>query len=426
MFVGALVAILAFVGTFLINRAITKNSNTDSPLETGIKAGEKKTSSSTDDTSSTTASTADDVLLPANSMLGKAADKIRLLETMIDYYYFEDVEDEKLQDGLYYGMVASLGDVYSTYFNEEEYAALMESSSGTYCGIGATVSQNAATMILTVVKPFVDCPAYNAGMLPGDIITAVDGEDVVGQDINLVVSKMKGEAGTKVTVTVFRESIEDYLDIEITRAQIDVPTIEYEMLEDDIGYIQISEFDEVTVPQYMAAIDDLEAKGMKGLIVDIRDNPGGLYDAVCKMLDRMLPEGTIIYTMDKYGNREDEYSTADQEFNLPLAVLVNGSSASASEIFAAAIQDYNKGTIIGTQTFGKGIVQSVFPLGDGTAVKLTNYFYYTPKGRKIHGEGITPDIVVELDEELRTKVVIEHDEDNQLKAAIEDVKSRMR
>lgn len=434
LFVGALVTALGISGGYLVYRSSRANSELFKnaiAAETGIagassEKGGSAGNSGTAGNSGANVSSEKDVQVSPDSLIGKAKDKVSVLETMIDYYYYEDVDDETLVNGMYYGLVDSLGDVYSTYYNEEEFDALMESSSGVYCGIGATVSQNSGSKILTIVKPFANCPAYNAGMLPGDIIVKVDGTDVVGMDINLVVGMMKGEEGTKVTVTVAREGEDDYIDLVITRARIEIPTIEYEMLPDKIGYISISEFDEITVPQYLSAIDDLEKQGMKGLIVDLRDNPGGLLDSVCKMLDRMLPEGTIVYTIDKYGNREDELSTADEEFNLPLAVLVNGNSASASEIYASAIQDYKKGTIMGTQSFGKGIVQSVIPLGDGTAVKLTNYFYYTPLGRKIHGEGVTPDILVELDEELRRQVVISHDEDNQLQAAIKEIKRQMK
>lgn len=295
----------------------------------------------------------------------------------------------------------------------------MESSSGTYCGIGSTVQQNVTTKIMTIVKPFVGGPAYEAGMLPGDIIYKVDGTDVTGMDINSVVAMMKGEEGTKVTVTVIREGVDDPIEMEITRRTVEVPTIEYEMLADDIGYVLISEFDDVTVDQFKDAIKTLKKNGMRALVIDLRDNPGGLLTAVVSMLDYMLPKGMIVYTEDKYGSRDEYRSTDEEVFDLPLAVIVNGNSASASEIFAAAIQDYKIGTIVGTTSFGKGIVQSVFPLSDGTAVKLTVSKYYTPNGRSIHGTGVTPDLEVDLLDELKKKVTIEHEEDNQLQAAIQ-------
>ncbi len=208
------------------------------------------------------------------------------------------------------------------------------------------------------------------------------------------------------------------MEFSITRRTIEVPTIEYEMLDNKIGYIAVSEFDEVTAEQFREAVADLEKQGQKGLIIDVRNNPGGLLTTVVDMLDRILPKGLIVYTEDKYGNKEEKFSTAKEEFKKPLAVLINGNSASASEIFAGAIQDYKVGTIVGTTSFGKGIVQSIIPLTDGTAIKVTVSKYYTPKGRNIHKIGIEPDVKEELKDDLRQKVVIEKNEDNQLQKAI--------
>ena len=330
----------------------------------------------------------------------------------------EDYETWYLRSILY-----ALDDPYSCYYTPQEYNELMESSNGTYCGIGALVSQNVKTGVITIVKPFVNGPAYEAGMLPGDIIYKVEGKEVTGVDISQVVSEMKGEKGTKVEVEVVREGEKSPLSLEITRDTVEVPTVEYKMLKDNIGYIYIMEFDEVTAKQFLDAVESLINQGMKGLVIDIRDNPGGLLETVVAMLDRILPEGLIVYTEDKNGQREEK--TSDKvEFNLPLAVLINGNSASASEIFAGAIQDYEKGVIVGTQSFGKGIVQSVIPLYDGSAVKMTVAYYYTPKGRNIHGIGITPDVEIELAEELSKKVVISEEEDNQLQKAVEIIKEK--
>jgi carboxyl-terminal processing protease len=294
----------------------------------------------------------------------------------------------------------------------------MESTTGTYYGIGAVVQQNMKTMYITIVKPYVDGPAYNAGMLPGDIIYMVDDVDVTGMDINNVVAMMKGPEGTQVKVTVVRDGEPDPVELIITRAQIEIETIEYEMLENDIGYILISGFEEPTPKQFKEAIEDLKKQGMKGLVLDLRDNGGGLLDAVVEMLDYILPKGMIVYTEDKYGNR-DEYKGTDKDvLELPMSVLINGNSASAAEIFAAAMQDYEAATLVGTTSFGKGIVQSILPLTDGTAVKITISRYFTPKGVCIHGEGVTPDIEVELKDELRQMVVIPKDQDNQLAVAI--------
>ncbi len=350
--------------------------------------------------------------------------KIKVLEKYIDQYFLEKVDKKAYADGIYKGLFKSLEDPYSTYYTAEEYAALQEATSGTYCGIGATVSQDSETGIITIVKPFVDGPAYKAGILPGDILYKVAGEEVTGEDISEVVTKMKGEKGTKVEIQVVRDKEVNPIKFKIKRDNIEVPTIAYEMLDNKIGYIAISEFDEVTSEQFRKAVNDLEEQGEKALVIDLRNNGGGRLEAVVDMLDRMLPKGMIVSTKDKNG-KGDEYKSSDKEqFNKPLAVLINGNSASASEIFAGAIQDYKLGTLVGTTSFGKGIVQSIIPLSDGTAIKLTTSKYYTPKGRNIHGTGIEPDVKIELDEAQKQKVVIEHKDDNQLQKAIEVVKKK--
>lgn len=347
--------------------------------------------------------------------------KLSFLQSLVDNYYLEDVKGISFEDGVYKGFIASLKDPYSTYYTAEEYSALMESSSGIYCGIGATVSQDMTTGIITIVKPFKGSPAYEAGILPGDIIYKVNGEEVTGEDLSEVVSKMKGVEGTTVQISVMRGGETEPLEFTITRREIEIPTIEYQMLDNKLGYIIISEFDEITVDQFKAAVDDLEDRGMKGLIVDVRNNPGGLLDSVVKILDRLLPPELIVYTEDKNNNREEERAVDKEKIEVPMAVLINGNSASASEIFAGTLQDYKMATIVGTTSFGKGIVQKVIPLTDGTAVKLTISKYYTPSGRNIHGTGITPDITVELDEKLQKEVTIPIEKDNQLQAAIQAV-----
>ena len=361
-----------------------------------------------------------------NEDFKQIVDKLTFLEMLVDNYYLEGVDPKVYADGIYKGFIGSLNDPYSTYYTAEEYKALMESSSGVYRGIGATVSQNVKTGVITIVKPFKTGPAYEAGLLPGDIIYMVEGEEVTGVDLTEVVSKMKGEEGTKVRISILREGETKPMEFTITRRQIEVPTIDYQMLEDNIGYIEISEFDEITVSQFKEAVDKLEAKGMKGLVIDVRNNPGGLLEAVCKMLDRLLPKGLLVYTEDKYGNRVEEKAEDSQKLKVPLAVIINGNSASASEIFAGAVQDYGIGTIVGTTSFGKGIVQKVIPLTDGTAVKLTISKYFTPKGRNIHGTGITPDVEVELNEELLKEIEIPPEKDNQLQKAIEVVKEKIK
>lgn len=335
--------------------------------------------------------------------------KIEELDYYIDRYYLFDYEDEDIENGIYKGMMAGLGDVYTGYYTPEEYASFMETSNGTYSGIGAMLSQDYNTGIITVVRAFEGSPAAEAGIQTDDILYKVKGEEVTGKDLSLVVVDLKGEEGTEVELSVLRGTEE--IEMSIERRHIQVPTVEYRMETEEIGYIAITEFDDVTQEQFMSALEALEGQGMKDLIIDLRNNGGGLVDVTCAILDRLLPEGMIVYTEDKYGTREQEISDAENYFAGDMAVLVNGQSASASEIFAGAIKDYGVGTLIGTQTFGKGIVQSLFPLEDGSAVKITVSRYYTPAGNNIHEVGIEPDIVLELDKEA--------EEDNQLKKAIE-------
>ena len=244
----------------------------------------------------------------------------------------------------------------------------------------------------------------------------VEGEDVTGQDLTNVVTKIKGEEGTEVTISMLRG--EEVLDFTMKRQMIEVPTIEHEMLDNQVGYILITEFDGVTSEQFSIALKDLQANGMKSLVIDLRNNGGGSLDAVCEIADELLPEGLIVYTEYSDGERVDRNSDAEW-VDVPMAVLINGASASASEILSGALQDHGVATIVGTQSYGKGIVQSVLDLQDGTALKLTSAKYYTPKGNNIHGVGITPDVEIDLPEELKTEVTLSLEEDVQLQKAIE-------
>lgn len=354
-------------------------------------------------------------------------EKLNVLKEIIDTFYLEEVDSEAYATGIYRGFVSSLEDPYSTYYTEQEYANLIESSSGVYHGIGAVVSQDAKTGIITILRPYKDGPAYKAGLLPDDILYKVEGEEVTGKDLTEVVSKIKGKEGTKVKIAIYREGVADPMDFTVVRKKINIPTIEYELLEDGIGYILITEFGDITISQFSSAVSALEKKGMKGLVIDVRNNPGGLLNSVVDILDRLLPKGKlVVYTEDKYGKREEEKTDNIDRFNKPMVVLINGNSASASEIFAGTLQDYDKATIMGTNSFGKGIVQRVIPLTDGTAVKLTISKYFTPEGRNIHGEGIVPDVEVELNEDLKQLATIPKDEDNQLQKAIENLKEQMK
>ena len=345
-------------------------------------------------------------------------EKAEGIQDIIDQYYLEEEDVKQVQEGVYKGMLEALGDPYSVYYTKEEYDDFKQSYEGEYCGIGAMLTQNADTGIITVVRPFEGSPAAEAGIKTDDILYKVEGEEVTGEDLSSVVAKVKGVEGTKVKLVVMRDGKEIKMDVE--RRTISIPTVESKMLENNIGYIQIVEFDEVTVSQWQEAYDSLTEQGMTSLIVDLRDNPGGGLDVVAEILDTICPEGVVVYHENKYGQREEYTSDEEHKIEIPLAVLVNGNSASASEIFAGAVKDFGIGTLIGTTTYGKGIVQQMISLKDGSAMKVTISKYYTPSGVCIHKKGIEPDITLEFDAQAYKK----DKSDNQLQRAIEELSSK--
>lgn len=343
--------------------------------------------------------------------------KLDQLNGLIEsYYLYEDeIDEDVLIDGIYSGYASALGDPYTVYYDKEETKALLETTSGEFSGIGATMSKNINSGEITVVNVYEDSPADKAGLKAGDILYQVDGKDAEGQELDTVVSWIKGEKGTDVAIKVMRAG--EAVETVATRDVIQVQTVRYEMKEDSIGYIMVSEFDDVTYDQFKEALDDLEAQGMQGLVIDLRGNPGGNLTTVTDMLKILLPEGTIVSTEDKYGNVEEVACDGKNEFTKPLAVLVNQYSASASEIFAGAVQDYGTGQIVGMTTYGKGVVQQLMDLNDGTYLKLTIAEYYTPSGRSINGEGVTPDVEVEYEYNADDPQA-----DNQLEKAMEIVR----
>ncbi len=351
---------------------------------------------------------------------GEIDNKISGLRELIDARYLGEVDDSELEEGLYKGLISGLEDPYSVYYDEEETKKLVEATEGEYDGIGAVLTQNMDTGIVTLVQIYEGSPAMEAGLKDDDILYKVGDMEVTGMDLTEVVSHIKGEKGTEVSLTVLRGENNEEVTVTAVRNTIQAQTIEYEMKDDKIGYIAVSEFDLVTYAQYEDALTDLEGEGMKGLIVDLRNNPGGNLKTVCEMLDLMLPEGLIVYTEDKEGNREEMESDEERQFHLPMVVLMNGNSASASEIYAGAIQDYGIGKIVGTQSYGKGVVQQIFDLKDGTCVKLTIAEYFTPKGRNINGTGITPDVEVEYEKNEE-----DPEADNQLDKAVEVLKEQL-
>lgn len=407
--------VLILVGNMLISKDYIDTDDKDKMTQSSGLVGEETTSPKDDDDEDDKyTGTLDDIFT-----------KAEYIQEIIKQYYYYEEDMGDLADGIYSGMLDSLGDPYSVYYNEEAYKSMLESTSGTYCGIGVVVQQDVKTMTITVVNPYEGCPGYEAGVRPGDIILGADDVDFTNMDINEAVSYIKGEEGTTVTLHVLRG--EEKIDFQLTRKMIDVPTVSYECLEGNIAHIEIASFDEVTYDQFCEAMEQAEKDGCKGYIFDVRDNGGGLYDIVVDMLDDILPKGKIVYTEDKYGNQQTEYSD-DDCLNAPIAVLINGNSASASEIFAGAIQDYGVGKLFGTKSFGKGIVQSIIPLGDGTAVKVTVSSYFTPNGRNIHGEGIEPDQVVELpeSEEAYENGYLKDEYDTQLQEAVKYIQGEMK
>lgn len=347
--------------------------------------------------------------------------KLETLADIIDEYYYEDVDAVLVGEGLYDGLFKSLGDSYSGYYNIQEYESLLASTNGSYSGIGAVLSRDPDTREVSVLRIYPGTSAAEAGLKVGDILLEIDGRSADSEELSQLIWRIKGEEGSYVQLKVRRYHDEKTEELEflVERRKIQVPTVEYQMLDGNVGFMQISEFTELTAEQFAQAIADLEHQGMEALIVDLRDNPGGVLDGVSEVLDQILPEGIIVYTEDKYGNRTNYQSSGDTYLDMPLAVLVNGNSASASEIFAGAVQDYGYGTLIGSRTFGKGIVQTILALQDGSAVKVTTAKYFTPLGHNIHEVGIMPDVELEYEYLSPEDEEYEPMHDNQVLKALE-------
>lgn len=348
--------------------------------------------------------------------------KLGALGDVIDAFYYKEVDAGQIADGLYSGLMDSLGDPYTKYYNEEDYQKLTDTTTGNYYGIGAVLTQDQETMQVTILRIYQGAPAEEAGLKSGDMILQIDGTAADSEELSELVKRIKGEEGTTVHIVVQREN--ETLEFDVERRQVEVPTVGYQMLDGEVGYIQITEFSDVTPKQFSAAVSELTEQGMTSMVVDLRDNPGGVLAAVCEILDQILPEGLLVYTEDKEGNRQDYTSSADSYMELPLVVLINENSASASEIFAGAIKDYEYGTLIGTTTFGKGIVQQIIPLGDGSAVKVTIAQYFTPKGNQVHEVGIVPDIELEYEYMNSEDAEYEPLHDNQIQKALEILQSK--
>ena len=351
----------------------------------------------------------------------KTMQKMQILQDTIDGYYLDGTDTTTLQDGAYHGMIDALGDPYSTYYSAEELEDIKQQTEGIYYGIGAYIGMDMDVGMARISKVMEGSPAEADGVLAGDYIYKVEDEYVKGLTLEEVISKVKGSEGTTVKLTMLRENETDPVEVEVTRQKIESPTVTHKTLDGGISYIQITEFDDVTIDQFTEAFAMEKETGMKGLILDLRDNLGGNLATVNEIARQILPKGLIVYTEDKDGNREEYTCDGSREIQVPLVVLVNGNSASASEILAGAIKDYKIGTLLGTTTFGKGIVQRIIALSDSSAVKLTVSKYYTPSGVCIHKVGIEPDEELKFDVETYLK----NGRDNQLIRAQEIIKESL-
>lgn len=353
-------------------------------------------------------------------------EKLEKIAKLIDEQYFEELDIEQLETYLYKGLVAGTEDLYSSYYSEEEMQRFMEDTSGSYSGIGVTMQYDSTMGMVRIVSVNPKGPASKVDIQEDDYIYQVDGEQIPleNADTSELVSHIRGEEGTKVKLTLLRGDDREEVEVEVTRQNVEVETVTSQMLEDNIGYIKISEFEGMTVQQFDAAYKQVQEDGAKALIIDLRANPGGQVNSVVDIAGNFCPEGLVTYMEDKNGRRQEYSCSGENVWDKPLVVLIDGNSASASEIFAGAIRDYEAGTLMGTKSFGKGIVQQTISLGDGTALKLTFAKYYTPNGENIHKKGIEPDIEVEYekpaeDEEYSVET------DNQVLAAIKELKKQM-
>lgn len=362
------------------------------------------------------------MLFPKGNALSdvKTVQKLNYLEELIDKEYLDEKDESSLREGLYAGLLAGLKDPYSTYYTAEQYKELNTSNEGSYVGIGAVLQKDDAGGA-KIIQLYEGEPGEQVGLKKGDVIKAVDGTDVTDKETSDIASMVRDSEKDSVMLTIQRENEEKTRDVKVEIRDVEIQTVSHEMLSEDTGYIRISEFSEVTSDQYKKAFADLKDQGMKKLVVDLRDNPGGLLTAVCGVLRQILPEGLIVYTEDKNGKREEETCDGKNKLDMPLAVLVNGNSASASEIFAGAVKDYGIGTIVGTTTYGKGVVQTIHSLTDGSAVKITIAKYFTPKGNDINKKGINPDVEAELSGDITDWTELTHKEDTQLQTALKEI-----
>lgn len=354
--------------------------------------------------------------------------KLSKVNGLLDEYYLYDIDKEKLIDNAVKAYIEGLDEPYTAYYPKEEFSSFTEELEDSYVGIGVVISMSDNNQI-EVVAPFEGSPAYNAGILPGDILKSVNGTEYLGEEMDKAVSVIRsGKAGTTVDLVMIRNGEE--LQFTIERGSISSESVTTEMLDNNVGLVRISSFNtnesgskQDTYTEFKEKIEKLQGEGMQKMIIDLRDNPGGALDVVCNIADMIVPKGTITYMEYKDGERET-FTSDENEMNIPIAVLINENSASASEVLTGALKDYKKAVVVGKKSYGKGIVQSVYPFMDGSGISMTVAKYYSPNGVCIHGTGIEPDINVDMDEKYKNYYAssVPHDEDTQLKAAIEAIK----
>ena len=363
------------------------------------------------------------IVLNSGSNSSDKSTSLQAIQAIIDKYYLGEQDKEKMQEGAIKGYVEALEDEYTEYISAEEMKDYQEQLLGNYVGIGIYMTSNTEYNLIQVLTPIKESPAYEAGILPGDLIVSVDGVEYKATDMTVAANNIKGEEGTKVKIKILRKDEE--LELELTRRKVVTNPIEEEILEGNIGYLAITSFDEGTGEEFKKKFEDLQSKNIKSLVIDLRNNGGGLVSEAIEIADYITEKGqTLLITVDKNNKEEITKAKQDPIIKMPVVVLTNENTASASEILAGALKDAKKATIIGTKTYGKGVIQQLLTLNNGAGLKITVEEYFTPNRSKIHKIGIEPDEVVELPEDIETPLLVERKDDTQLNRAIEILKSK--
>ena len=360
-------------------------------------------------------------MLNSSSNSGEVSSAIRSIKKILDDYYLNDIDEQKLVEGAIQGYVAGLEDPYTQYITKNEMEEYTTNLLGNYVGVGIYMAANIEKNVIEIIMPIKGSPAEEVGLQAGDIITAVDGIKYTGEDIDIAADKIKGEEGSIVKLEILRS--QEVKTFEIRRRRVVTNPVETEKLENNIGYIQITSFDEGTAEDFKLKYEDLRNQGIKSLIIDLRNNGGGLVDETLKIADFIVPKGKqLLITVDKNEKEDVEKAEQDVLIDIPIVVIVNENSASSSEILAGALKDLDEATIVGITTYGKGVIQELLSFKDGSGLKVTTHEYYTPNRNKINGIGIAPDVVVELPETVLSPLYVKRDEDTQLQKAIEILK----